>query len=221
MKFDILTIFPEIVEAYINASILKRAQEKKLAVIKTHNLRAYTRDKHKKVDDAPFGGGPGMVMKAEPVIRAIEKIAKSKKTLILLFAPGATQFSNTHAALYQKKYDQIVSVAGRYEGIDARVPKILRALGYKVQELSIGPYVLTGGEIPAMAVVDAIVRRIPGVLGKQESIEESRHGIGTPMYTRPEKFVYKQKTYAIPKILKGGDHKKISEYRKKATKRKT
>ncbi|MBI5079370.1 tRNA (guanosine(37)-N1)-methyltransferase TrmD [Candidatus Wolfebacteria bacterium] len=236
MRFDIITIFPEIFDSYLNESILKRAQKNKLIDIKIHNLRDFTKDKHHKVDDRPFGGGPGMVMKVEPLIKALSSILKSKisvkgvkskksKIKVILFTPGGKQFDNKMAARLAENYNQLILICGRYEGIDARTEKIIKnsclpvGMGkLKIENLSIGPYVLTGGELPAMVLIDSVSRRIPGVLGKNESIEEKRQGIGVPVYTRPEEFVYPPaggKKYLVPKILLSGDHKKIEEWRKK------
>jgi len=217
MRFDIITIFPHIFDSYLSESILKRAQERKIIKIKVHNLRDFTKDKHKKVDDRPYGGGAGMVFKIEPLIRAIGSILnhKSKKTEIVLFLPTGKQFDNKIAAQLAKNCNHLILICGRYEGIDERVKKVFRASGFKFHELSTGPYVLTGGELAAMVLIDAVSRQIPGVLGKQESLEEKRFGIGVPAYTRPKVFIYKGKKYQVPKILLSGNHKKIEEWRKK------
>ena len=231
MKFDIITIFPKIFSAkggsYLNESILKRAQKNKLIQIKIHNLRDFTKDKHRKVDDRPYGGGPGMVFKIEPLIKAISSILRiqnlklriKKKIKVILFSPSGKQFDNKMAANLSKNYNQLILISGRYEGIDARIKKVLYDSGFKIQEISIGPYVLTGGELPAMVLIDAISRQIPGVLGKKESLEEKGHGIGVPVYTRPEEFIYKGKKYKVPKVLLSGDHKKIEKWLNKKTNR--
>ncbi len=238
MKFDIITIFPKIFSAkdgsYLNESILKRAQKNKLIQIEIHNLRDFTKDKHRKVDDRPFGGGPGMVFKIEPLIKAISSILKIKKKIdvnsqilenlrinrikVILFSPVGKQFDNKIAKQLSEKYDNLILICGRYEGIDARVKKVILDLGFKIQEISVGPYVLTGGELPAMILIDSVSRQISGVLGKQESLEEKRHGVGLPVYTRPEVFVYPPaggKKYKVPKILLSGNHKKIDEWQRK------
>jgi tRNA (guanine37-N1)-methyltransferase len=229
MKFNIITIFPKIFSAkdgsYLNESILKRAQKNKLIQIKIYNLRDFTKDKHHKVDDRPFGGGPGMVFKIEPLIKAVLSIKNkvlSKKTKIILFTPGGKQFDNKIAKQLAEKYDNLILICGRYEGIDARLEKVIKNCKLKIENLSVGPYVLTGGELPAMVLIDSVSRQIPGVLGKQESLEEKRSGIGLPVYTRPEIFEYpspkrgkKSKKYRVPKILLSGDHKKIEEWRRK------
>lgn len=218
MRFDIITIFPEIFDSYFNESILKRAQEKKLIQIHVHDLRDFATDKHRKVDDRPFGGGPGMVMKVEPIVKAIAAVAKKtkkfeKETKVVFFAPGGKQIDDEYVAKTSKKAKRIIMVCAHYEGMDDRVKKVVKDMGFKVEELSIGPYVLTGGEIPAMVMVDTIIRKIPGVLGKEESLEESRHGVGVPAYTRPSEFVHKGKKYKVPPVLVSGDHKKIDAWR--------
>jgi len=210
MRFDIITIFPTMFDSYLNESIIKRARERKLADIHIHDLRKFAADKHNKVDDRPFGGGPGMVLKAEPLMRAIESIPKKKKHLIILFSAGGSLFDSAATRIWVRKYDQVIMIAGRYEGVDERIKKI-----FKIQEISIGPYVLTGGELPAMVVMDALSRHIPGVLGKEESLEETRYGVGLPAYTRPEVVEYKKKKYRVPKELLSGNHALIEEWRKK------
>ncbi|MDP3729249.1 MAG: tRNA (guanosine(37)-N1)-methyltransferase TrmD [bacterium] len=218
MRFDIITIFPHIFDSYLNESMIKRAKAKKLVEIKIHDLRDYSNDKHKKVDDRPYGGGPGMVLKIGPLSGALESILKTKnsKTKVILFSAGGKQFDSKMAADWAKKYDRLIMIAGHYEGVDERISKILKANSYNVEAVSVGPYVLTGGELPAMIVIDAVSRHIPGFLGKAESLEEKRYGVGVPVYTRPETFEYKGKKYKIPKVLLSGDHKKIEDWRKKA-----
>jgi len=216
MQFDIITIFPKIFNYYLNESIIKRAQKNKKININIINLRDFTNDKHKTVDEKPYGGGPGMVFKIESLVKAISSLKlKSKKTKIILFSASGKQFDSKMAGNFAKKYDHIVMIAGHYEGVDERIKKVIRNLKLEISELSIGPYVLTGGELPAMIVVDAVSRHIPGVLGKDESLEEKRYGVGVPMYTRPEVFKFKNKKYSVPKILLSGDHKEIEKWRKK------
>ena len=210
MKFHFLTIFPEMISSYIGESILKRAGEKKLVSFEVKNIRDYTTDKHGKVDERPYGGGPGMVMTPEPILRAFGKLKLKKggKVKVIQLSPSGKLFDNATAKKMAKMYTDIVFVCGRYEGVDDRVRKILKA-----DEYSIGPYTLTGGELPALAMTDAIARQIPGVLGKGESVEENR--IASPrVYTRPETLVYKGKKHKVPAVLLGGDHKKIDEWRK-------
>ncbi len=225
MRFDVISIFPEMLNAYFGESILKRAREKKHIVIATHNLRDFATGKHRKVDDRPFGGGPGMVMKVEPVAKAVAAVVRktkkyaAKETKVIFFAPAGKQIDEAYVLKTAKKYKRVIMVCAHYEGMDGRVPKVIKDMGFAVEEVSIGPYVLTGGELPAMVLVDAISRKIPGVLGKEESLEESRHGIGVPSYTRPSEFVHKGKKYAVPPVLLSGDHKKIDAWRDEKAKR--
>lgn len=208
MIFDIITIFPKIFDSYFSESIIKRAVKNKKIQIKIWNLRDFAKNKHKKVDDKPYGGGAGMVLQAEQILRAVQKIKPNTKSKIIILSVNGKQFNQKMARDWAKKYKNIILISGRYEGIDERLEKILRA-----EEISIGPYVLTGGEIPAMAVVDAVARHIPGVLGKSESLEEKRYGIGVPVYTRPEILKYKNKKYKVPDVLLSGNHKKIENWR--------
>ncbi len=214
MRFDILTIFPKIFNSYINESIIKRAREKKLIKITAHNLRDFTTDKHRKVDDHPFGGGPGMVMKVEPVYRAVEKLkVKSKKLKVrtILFSTRGTKLDSTMAKRLAK-YDQLILICGRYEGVDERVAEQIAD-----EEISIGDYILAGGELPAMVLTEAVARFIPGVLGKWESLEDVKGSY--PVYTRPAEFKLKvkdkkEKMWRVPKVLISGSHAKIDEWRK-------
>ncbi len=210
VSFHIVTLFPEIIRAYAAESILKRAGEKKHISIVAINPRDYTKDKHHKVDDRSYGGGPGMVLKPEPILRSLEKLLSKKggKAAVFILSPRGEQFTNAHAAKIAKKYSEIILISGRYEGIDARVKKILKA-----KEISVGPYVVTGGELPALIVVDAIARHIPGVLGKEESLEEKRT-TAKEIYTRPEVLMYKGKKYKVPAVLLSGNHAKIEEWKR-------
>jgi len=205
MVFHIITIFPEMFHSYLNESILARAIKSKKIKIKFYNPRDFTKDKHKKVDAKPYGGGPGMVMRAEPIIAAVKKARGRKKMKVFILSPNGKQFTNIVAKNISKKHKEIVLIAGRYEGIDARVKKILKA-----EEISVGPFVLTGGELPAMVIVDAVARQIKGVLGSEGSIEESRNA-SSEMYTRPEVVEGRK----VPRVLVSGDHKKIEDWRKK------
>lgn len=214
INFDIITIFPEIFSSYFSESMILRGQKKKLIKINIHDLRKWTTDKRKTVDDKQYGGGPGMVMKPEPIAKALRALKKNKKSKVILFSAGGKQFNNGVAADFAEKYDRLILICGHYEGVDERVKKIIKDLGFEFSEISIGPYVLTGGELPAMVLVDAVARQIPGVLGKAESLEEKRLGVGVPAYTRPEIFKFKNKKYQVPKVLLSGDHKKIEEWRK-------
>ena len=220
MTFHIITIFPHIFDSYFNESILKRAQQEGHIKIKIHDLRNYTNDKHKTVDDSPFGGGAGMVMKVEPIYKSLRdlklKVKSKKLKVILLSAKGKTW--NQQLAQQYSKYKDIIMICGRYEGVDERVTEFID------EEISIGDYVLTGGEIPAMAILDSITRLLPGVLGNKESaIEESHSAPGVleyPQYTRPEVFTdNKGKKHKVPPVLLSGNHKEIDEWRRENSKK--
>jgi tRNA (guanine37-N1)-methyltransferase len=208
LKFDVITIFPEIFSSYLKESLIARAEKKKLIKINVHNLRKWTQDKHKTVDDRPFGGGLGMVLKIEPIFKAIKALKKSNAKVIL-FTPRGKKF-NQKIAYSLSKYNQLIFICGRYEGVDERVAKNLADM-----ELSIGDYDLMGGELPAMIVIETTARLIPGVLGKpkllQERITKGKGFIEYPQYTRPEVF----KKWKVPKVLLSGHHKKIEEWRAK------
>jgi len=196
--------------------MIKRARAKKLVDIRVHDLRKFSRDRHKKVDDRPYGGGPGMVLKIEPIVRAISSLKlkiKSEKSKIIILSASGKQFTQKMARDSAQQYDRIIMIAGHYEGVDTRLGKVLSDTGYTLQEISVGPYVLTGGELPAMVLIDAVSRHIHGFLGKGESLEEKRHGIGVPQYTRPKVFGWCGKKYRVPSVLLSGDHKKIEEWR--------
>lgn len=215
LQFDILTIFPKMFFCYFNESIIARAQKKKLVRIKIHNLRDYTRDKHRTVDDKPYGGGPGMILKVEPIYRALQEITKKKieKQAIIMLDPAGKIF-NQQQALRLSKLNRIILLCGRYEGFDYRVTKFVD------KRISIGSYVLAGGELPAMVIVETVTRLIPGVLGKKEALAEETFAkkgyIEYPQYTRPEIFVInKRKKLRVPKVLLSGNHKKIFEWRKR------
>lgn len=208
ITFDIITIFPDIFNSYFSESLIKRAQKKKLIKINLHDLRKYTSDKHKTVDDKPFGGGLGMVMKPAPIFKAVKKI-KKKKSKVILFTPRGKKF-NQKMAHQLSKYKQLILICGRYEGVDERIAKYVADM-----EVSIGDYDLMGGEIPAMVVVETVSRLIPGVLGKKELLKEritkSKGFIEYSQYTRPEVF----NKWKVPKVLLSGDHKKIQAWREK------
>jgi tRNA (guanine37-N1)-methyltransferase len=220
MRFHIITIFPNIFDSYLNESIIGRAIKNKNISVRFYNPRDFVKDKnktgYKPVDDKPYGGGPGMIMKAEPVLKAVEKVLikiknnKKNKVLVINFMPSAEKFTTSFAKKVSKKYTDIILICGRYEGIDTRVDKIL-----KTKKISIGDYVLTGGEIPAMILIDCISRQIKGVLGKYESLEEERVS-SSEVYTRPEILKYKNKNYKVPKVLLSGNHKNIEDWKKKS-----
>jgi len=230
MRFHIITIFPDIFNSYLNESILGRAIEGKIVSVKFYNPRDFVKDLKgngfKPVDDKPYGGGPGMVMRAEPILKAVEKVvlkikrrvskditrrdSAESKILVINFIPNAEKFTTDFAKKVSKKYTDIILICGRYEGIDARVDKIL-----KTKKISVGDYVLTGGELPAMILIDCISRQIPGVLGKYESLEEERVS-SSEVYTRPEILKFNNKNYKVPKVLLSGNHKMIEDWKKKA-----
>lgn len=212
MKFSLITLFPESVLGYVRSSMLARAQAAGLVEIEILNPREYSVDKHKKVDDTPYGGGPGMVLSVQPIIAAWEKAVgdrkkEGKKVKTIILSPQGVPFTNTLAKKWAKQYDQIVLIAGHYEGVDDRVRVITKG-----QEVSVGDYVLTGGELPALSIIDAVSRQVSGVLGNTESLEEKRIS-SAKSYTRPAEFEYSGKKYAVPKVLLSGDHKKIDEWR--------
>lgn len=210
MNFHVITLFPESFKSYLDASILARARKDRRIKMKFYNPRDFTKDKWRRVDQKPYGGGPGMVLEAESVAKAVERAKKgAKRALIIWLTPSGKQFDNNFAKRISKKYTDIIFVCGRYEGIDARVKKIFRTA-----DISVGPYVLTGGELPAMVIMDCVSRQIEGVLGNFDSVEESR--VSSPeVYTRPEVLKYKGKKYRVPKVLLSGNHKKIEEWKKK------
>ena len=213
MKFDIITIFPDIFDSYLNESIIKRAQNKGLIKVGIHNLRDWTEDTHKSVDDKPFGGGLGMVMKTTPIASAVKSVQKKKKSKVILFSPRGKKFTQKKATEYAK-LDQLIMISGRYEGIDERVAKCIAD-----ESISVGDYVLMGGELPAMTVIETVSRLIPGVIGKKEFLAERAKGSGFieyPQYTRPEVFKGKDgKEHKVPKVLTSGNHKKIEEWKAK------
>jgi tRNA (guanine37-N1)-methyltransferase len=218
MKFHIITLFEDACDAYLSASIIGRARKEKKISVSYQNPRDFVENKWGKVDERPYGGGPGMVMQALPVVKAVEKALKSKKarsgqgkSAIVWFTPGKKQFTNKDADAL-RKYDDVVLVCGRYEGIDDRAKKILKTLG-TLKEFAVGEAVYTGGEVPALAIVDAVTRRIPGVLGKDASVEERRIA-SHAVYTRPETILYKKKKYRVPKVLQTGHHANIDKWRK-------
>ncbi|MFA5791821.1 MAG: tRNA (guanosine(37)-N1)-methyltransferase TrmD [Candidatus Paceibacterota bacterium] len=210
MRFHIITIFPEMFDSYLKESIIGRAIKDKKIKILFYNPMSFCKPKER-VDGRPYGGGPGMVLQPEFFLKAFSKIKiKNKnKTKIILFSPSGKKFDTTYAKKSAKKYTDIVLISGRYEGIDARVGKILKA-----EEISIGDYVLTGGELPAMVLIDSISRQIPGILGKYESLEEERVS-ASEVYTRPEVLKYKNKNYKVPKVLLSGNHQLIENWKQK------
>jgi tRNA (guanine37-N1)-methyltransferase len=217
--FDILTIFPKIFEGFLKESFIKKAKEKNLIKIRIWDLRDFTTNKRKTVDDRPFGGGLGMVLKIEPIFRAIKKIEKTTKTKkkerkVILFTPRGKQF-NQKIAFNLSKLKHLILICGRYEGVDERVAKYLSDL-----QLSIGPYDLMGGEIPAMVIIETVTRLIPGVLGKSELLKErvtkKKGFVEYVQYTRPAIFSPQKGVYwKVPKVLLSGNHEKVRKWREK------
>ena len=220
MRFDILTIFPESLDSYFNSSILSRAQKNKLITISTHDIRKQSTDKHHRVDDTPYGGGPGMVIQIEPVVKTLQKIYPAKRgsatcdktTRVILLTPrGKTLDQNKVRQL--AKYKRLIFIAGHYESIDARIDNFVD------EKISLGNFVLTGGELVAACVIDAVSRLVPGVVGKEESVRDEsfssynkaggQFNIEYPQYSRPEQF----KGLKVPEVLLSGNHKKIKEWR--------
>jgi len=212
MHFHIVTLFPQAFGSYLGESILKRAIEDKKIKVSFYNPRDFVKDKWKRVDRPPYAGGPGMVIQAEPVVAAVARAMAGRRkqdVKIIFLSPSGEQFTNQYAAKTAKKYKHMVIICGRYEGIDARVKKV-----FKMDEISVGPFVLTGGELPAMMIVDVVARQIPSVLGNFDSLEE-RRVLTSDVYTRPEVFLYKGKKYRVPKVLLSGHRAKIEKWKKR------
>jgi tRNA (guanine37-N1)-methyltransferase len=217
MQFDIITIFPNLFDSYLNESFIKKARDKGLLKIKVHDLRKWTNNERRTVDDRPYGGGLGMVLKVEPIFKAIKAIKKKKKTRVILFTPRGKTF-NQKKAFQLSKYDDLIFICGRYEGVDERVAKYIAD-----EEISIGEYDLMGGELPAMIVIETISRLIPDVLGKPSFLKERMTKTGGfieyPEYTRPEEFVpVKGKKWKVPNVLLSGHQKKIEEWKRERMK---
>ncbi len=218
MKIDILTIFPNMFSGPLNESLVKKAREKSLVEIKVNDIRDFAEDKHRTVDDTPFGGGGGMVMRLEPLCRAIESILNEREDKsqigLILTSPQGERFSQEKAKELSLK-DRLIIICGHYKGVDDRIGKL-----FPLEEISVGDYVLTGGEIPGLIILDAVVRLIPGVLGDFESAQADSFydGIlGPPQYTRPAEF----RGLKVPEVLLSGDHEKIKLWLKKQALKKT
>lgn len=210
MKIDIITLFPKLFESVFSESLIARAKAKKIAAISIHNLRNWAIDKYKTVDDKPFGGGPGMVMKVDVVDRALQALPAGYK---ILLTPQGKVFNQTLAQKLSKE-EHLIMICGHYEGYDERVRTLVD------EEISIGDYVLTGGEIPAMVIVDTVVRLLPGVVGKEASLTEESFAGGLleyPQYTRPEKY----KNMPVPKSLLSGNHAEIKKWREEQSQLRT
>lgn len=217
IHFDILTLFPGMIGPYLQDSILKRAQEKGLVSVKLHDWRQFAMDKHKHVDDTVYGGGSGMLLKVEPLVeqlKALGVLKHGRKTRVIMLSPDGKRFNHKQAVRLASKYDRIVLVAGRYEGFDARIEQFVD------EKLSIGPYVLSGGELPALVVVEAVARQVPGVLGhSEEAVANETFADNSttgeyPQYTRPETYIAPDGTeMKVPDVLLSGDHAKIKAWR--------
>lgn len=209
MIFDIVTIFPNIVEEYINTGIVSNAVEKDIIKINVHDLRKWTTDRHKTVDDTPYGGGPGMIMKIEPIYEAIQELKKENTIVAITTPKGKLIEQKDFEDFSTQKNLHMIILCGRYEGFDQRIHDNL--VDY---EFSIGNYILSGGELPALILVDGITRLIPGVLGNEQSSKDESFKDGKleyPQYTKPEEF----KGWKVPKVLLSGNHKEIEKYRQK------
>jgi len=207
-NFEVITLFPEFFTPYEKEGILKSACSKNIIGINVYNLRNFTTDKRKTVDDKPFGGGVGMVMMIEPIFKAVEAVKKNGKSRVILFSPRGKKY-NQRIANRLSKMDQIIMICGRYEGVDERVAKHIAD-----EEISIGDYILMGGEIPAMIVIESVARLIPGVVGTDKFLKNRTKNVNAieyPQFTRPS--VYNN--WSVPKVLLSGNHKKIEEWRDK------
>ena len=212
MRLDVLTIFPGILEGPLRESLLGRAIESGLVEVRVHDIRDHTEDRHRQVDDEPFGGGPGMVMKPEPIFAAAEAVGGAPRAILL--SPAGRPLDQALARELAAE-PHLLLIAGRYEGVDERV-----ALGLPAEEVSIGDYVLSGGELPALVLIEAVTRLVPGVVGREESLErESFEGgaLDHPHYTRPAEF----RGMKVPEVLRSGDHGAIEEWRRAAAEEKT
>jgi len=215
MRCDVLTLFPTVIEAYLNEGILRRARDRNLIEVRTVNIRDFTTDPHRKVDDYPYGGGAGMVIKPEPVFRAIEHLREDgQERRVILLTPQGRPFNQRMAEEFAEEERRFVLICGRYEGIDERVMTLVD------EEVSIGDYVLTGGELAALVIIDAVTRLIPGALGDERSKEDESFSWGLldyPHYTRPREF----RGLKVPSVLLSGDHKKIWQWRRREAIKKT
>ena len=206
MKFEILTLFPKIIESYCDESIMKRAKDSKVFELRTTDPRDYTLDKHKKVDDTPYGGGAGMVLMPQPYIDAYESVEKIDNSITVMLSPQG-QPLDENLVCELSNYNQIIMLCGHYEGFDERIREII-----KPKEISVGDFVLTGGELPALCLIDAVSRKLEGTLGKIESAHDDSFSNGLleyPQYTKPREY----RGYRVPEVLLNGNHKEIAQFR--------
>ncbi len=207
-QFHIITLFPKSIDGSLGESIIGRAQREGKLKVSYYNPRDFTKDRWRRVDQRPYGGGPGMVLEAASILKAAQRAVGKRGAEVLFLSPSGKQFDSAYAKKLAKSKKDILIISGHYEGVDARVKKILKA-----KEVSVGPYTLTGGELPAAIIIDATARHIPGVLGKYESLEDER--ISSPdVYTRPEVLVWKKRVHRVPKVLLSGHHAKIEEWKR-------
>ena len=215
MKCDVLTLFPDILTAYLNESILKRARDNKLLDVRLVNIRDFTTDVHRTVDDYPYGGGAGMVFKPEPIFRAMDHLNEDGEARkVVLLSPQGVAFNQKKAESYSRETKRLTFICGRYEGIDDRVKNLVD------EEVSIGDYVMTGGELAALVIIDAVTRLVPGVVGDEKSVEDESFSSGLleyPQYTRPREF----KGMNVPDVLLSGNHEEIRQWRRKQALRTT
>lgn len=214
MKFDVITLFPELIETYCSSSIIGRAQKQKLISVNTINPRGFTKDNHKTVDDSPYGGGVGMVLMCDPIFQAVESVTKIDNCELIMLTPQGVPYNQQIVEELSLK-NQLIMICGHYEGFDERIRE-----GLKPREISIGDYVLTGGELGALTIIDSVTRLLPGTLGKDESAEFdsfSNYLIEHPHYTRP----YEYRNMKVPDVLLSGNHKEIEKYRKKQSIKRT
>ncbi len=209
MQYDIITIFPKVLNSYYQESIIGRALQKKKIKIHYHNLRDFTNDRHRSVDDAPYGGGPGMILKVEPIIKAINSIKRKKNSKIILLDPKGKLYNQKLAGKFSQ-LNQIIFINGYYEGIDARVDNFID------EKISLGNFVLSNSELAVAMIVDSTARLIKGVLGNAESLKIESFSDNFreyPQYTRPEIFKFKRKKYKVPAVLVSGNHAEIAKWR--------
>lgn len=213
-RFDLLTLFPESLASYIDTGLLGRARQTKAIDVRLHNFRQFATDKHHTVDDTPYGGGPGMVLKVEPIDRCLRSIRRQKYSRIVLLDPKGPLFTQKVAQTYAQRYGQLILVSGRYEGFDERVLKLVD------EQRSVGPYVLTGGELPALTIIESVTRLLPRVVTHGEGVHDDTYSpdpdyVQYPQYTRPATY----HDWSVPSVLQSGDHGRISEWRRQRSRR--
>lgn len=210
MRFDFITIFPSMIQRYCGESILGRGQKSRLIEMHTHNPRQFTTDHYHSIDDAPYGGGPGMIMMIAPLVKTLDAIPRKGKSRIILLSAKGIPLTQSLVKKFAT-HDQLIFICGRYEGVDERMTNFID------HEISVGPYVVTGGELPALIIADATSRLIPGIVGNSESVSDESYSLSPcreyPQYTRPKIFQWRKKKYPVPGVLLSGHHKKIQEWK--------